>query len=94
MIPEPILAIFDILVFVSMVLCICRLARGPSAADRMIAIDLLGMLVALLLVSHAIRSQDEAFLDVVLVFSVVAFFGTVALARYLQRESDEPSKKK
>jgi multisubunit Na+/H+ antiporter MnhF subunit len=51
------------------------------------------MLVALLLVSHAIRVKDEAFLDVVLIFAVVAFFGTVALARYLQREIDEPEDK-
>lgn len=94
MIPEPILAVFDLLVFASMVLCLARLALGPGVADRMVAVDLLGMLVALLLISHAIRVQDEAFLDVVLVFAVVAFFGTVALARYLQREIDEPTEKK
>lgn len=91
MIPESILAIFDFIIFASMVLCIWRLAIGPSVADRMVAVDLLGMLVALLMVSHAIRSRDEALLDVVLVFSVVAFFGTVALARHLQREIDEPT---
>lgn len=90
MIPEGILITFDVLLFVSLVLCMGRLVLGPSVADRMVAVDLLGMLVALLLVSHAIRVKDEALLDVVLVFSVIAFFGTVAIARYLQRELDEP----
>lgn len=91
MIPPLVITIFEILLFASMVLCILRMAIGPSAADRMVAIDLLGLLVAVLMISHAIRSGDEAMLDVVLIFSVVAFFGTVALARHLQRESDDPT---
>lgn len=94
MIPTPVITIFEILLFASMVLCLLRMARGPSAADRMVAIDLLGLLVAVLMISHAIRSDDEAILDVVLIFSVIAFFGTVALAHYLQRESDESPKSK
>lgn len=89
MIPAFVLNIFDGMLFVSLVLCILRMAKGPTAADRMVAIDLLGLLAAALMVSHVIRSGDEAVLDVVLVFSVIAFFGTVALARYLQRESNE-----
>lgn len=93
MIPSVVITVFDILLITSMALCLVRMAIGPSAADRMVAIDLLGLLVVLLMISHAIRSGDEAMLDIVLVFSVIAFFGTVALARYLQRESDELTKK-
>jgi multicomponent Na+:H+ antiporter subunit F len=89
MIPSAIITIFEILLITSMTLCLVRMVIGPSAADRMVAVDLLGLLVVLLMISHAIRSGDEAMLDIVLVFSVVAFFGTVALARYLQRESDD-----
>lgn len=91
MIPEFVLNIFDGMLLVSLTLCICRMAIGPTAADRMVAIDLLGLLAAVLMVSHAMRSGDESVLDVVLVFCIVAFFGTIALARYLQRESDEPT---
>lgn len=93
MIPSVVITLFDILLLISMALCFVRMAIGPSAADRMVAIDLLGLLIVLLMISHAIRSGDEAMLDIVLVFSVIAFFGTVALARYLQRESDELTKK-
>lgn len=91
MIPNSILTIFEVLLFISLGLCIRRMAIGPSAADRMVAIDLFGLLIAVLMISHAIRTGDEAVLDVVLVFSVIAFFGTVALARHLQRESDDPT---
>lgn len=91
MIPGFVLIIFEVLLFISLGLCIWRMAIGPTAADRMVAIDLLGLLIAVLMISHAIRTGDEAVLDVVLVFSVIAFFGTVALARHLQREADEPT---
>lgn len=91
MIPSVIITLFEVTLFVAMTLCILRMIKGPSVADRMVAIDLLALLVALLMVAHVIRSGEEAIFDVVLVFSLIAFFGTVTLARYLQRESDEPT---
>lgn len=90
MIPPLIITLFELMLLIAMGLCLWRMIKGPSAADRMVTIDLMGLLVTVLMLAHVIRSGDEAMLDVVLVFSVVAFFGTVALARYLQRESDEP----
>jgi len=90
MIPDYVVNIFDGMLLASVALCACRMAIGPTAADRMVAIDLLGLLAAVVMLSHAIRVVDESVLDVVLVFSIVAFFGTVALARYLQRQTDEP----
>lgn len=91
MIPSAVIILFEIILFVALILCLLRMVKGPSAADRMVAIDLLGLLVALLMIAHVIRTGDEAILDVVLVFSIIVFFGTVTLARYLQRESDEPT---
>ncbi|MBC2595262.1 cation:proton antiporter [Ruficoccus amylovorans] len=93
MIPSIVITLFDILLVVAIVLCLIRMIKGPGAADRMVAIDLLGLLIAVLMIAHVIRSGDETVLDVVLVFSVIAFFGTVALAHYLQRESSNPSDK-
>lgn len=92
MIPAAVSLAFEVLLFAAMALCLWRMAKGPTAADRMVAIDLLGLLVAVLMISQAIRSGEESVLDVVVVFSVVAFFGTVALAHHLQRESDDPKK--
>jgi multicomponent Na+:H+ antiporter subunit F len=93
MIPPAVLAVFEAILMLSLALCIGRLIKGPAPADRMVAIDLLGLLMAVLMISHAIRTGDETVLDVVMVFSIVAFFGTVALARHLQRETDEPAEK-
>jgi len=62
-----------------------RLVRGPSLPDRVISIDLIGILVVCVLVVVAGDSGQQAFLDVAMVIALISFVGTVAYARYLER---------
>jgi multicomponent Na+:H+ antiporter subunit F len=71
----------------SVVLAAIRLFRGPTAADRIVAIDLLAAITAAAVLLHAIRNGSPVFVDVVVVLGVIVFFGTVALARTLLRDS-------
>ncbi len=72
---------------IAILLTAYRLFRGPTPADRVLAIDLLAIIAggAVLLVS--LVSGDPVFIDIVVVLGVVVFFGTVALARTLSRQS-------
>jgi multicomponent Na+:H+ antiporter subunit F len=81
---------FEILLLAAMALALYRLSRGPGPADRMVAVDLLGLFFSALVAAHAIRTGEESMLDVVLVFSIIAYFGTVAVARYLQNRAKNP----
>lgn len=72
------------LLSVSVLLAVIRLVRGPSLPDRVMALDLLGMVVASILLVVAVHAGQPGLLDIVLVFAVVGFFGTVAFARYLE----------
>jgi multicomponent Na+:H+ antiporter subunit F len=63
-----------------------RLVRGPSLPDRVISIDLIGILIVCVLVVVAGDSGQQAFLDVAMVIALISFVGTVAYARYLERE--------
>ena len=56
-----------------------RFATGPSLPDRVIAIDLIGVLMVWLLVVMAGMSAQQAFLDVAMVVALISFVGTVAL---------------
>jgi multicomponent Na+:H+ antiporter subunit F len=69
----------------SAVLTFVRLVRGPSLPDRVISIDLMGILVVCVLVVVAGDSGQQAFLDVAMVIALISFVGTVAYARYLER---------
>ena len=63
-----------------------RLAKGPTLPDRVIAIDLIGVLLICLLVLMAGATAQQAFLDVAIVVALISFVGTVAYARYIERE--------
>lgn len=83
---------FDIILLLALLLAMLRLAMGPSSADRMVAVDLIGLFFGVLVSAHAIRTGQESALDIVVVFSIVTYFGTVAVARHLQRDAKEPPK--
>ncbi len=68
------------------VLAFIRLVRGPTLPDRVIAMDLIGVLIVCLLVVVAASTAQQAFLDVAIVVALISFVGTVAYARYVERE--------
>jgi multicomponent Na+:H+ antiporter subunit F len=68
------------------VLTLIRLMRGPTLPDRVISIDLIGILIVCMLVVMAGDTGQQAFLDVAMVIALISFVGTVAYARYLERQ--------
>ena len=73
--------IFGLLVCCAM--CLYRITHGPSAADRMVAIDILGTLVVGFVAIITVVTGKEYLLDVALVWALVSFVGTLALAKYM-----------
>jgi len=61
-----------------------RLVRGPTLADRVIAID--GMLIVGVstVVVHAVDVQRGAFLQLAVLFTLVGFIGTAVVARFIE----------
>ena len=51
-----------------------------------LAIDLIGVLLVCLLVVTAGVTAQQALLDVAMVVALISFVGTVAYARYIERE--------
>jgi len=69
----------------AVLLAFVRLVRGPSLPDRVVAYDLTGVLSVGIIALAAIALDQAFLLDVAIVLAVIAFLGTVALARYLER---------
>jgi multicomponent Na+:H+ antiporter subunit F len=74
-----------VMLIASMGMAFVRMARGPSLADRVVALDLLAILTVAFAALFAIASGQAAFLDVAIALALVAFLGTVAFARYAER---------
>ena len=62
-----------------------RLLKGPTLPDRVVAIDLIGVLMVCILVVTAAATAQQAFLDVGMVVALISFVGTVAYSRYIER---------
>lgn len=62
-----------------------RLVIGPTLADRVVAVEVIGATVAALIVVAAINTGEESFIDIALVFALVSFLGTLGFARFVLR---------
>jgi multicomponent Na+:H+ antiporter subunit F len=67
------------------ILAFARLTRGPTLPDRVVAVDLIGVLIVCTLVVVAAGSEGAVFLDVAIFIALISFVGTVAYARYVER---------
>jgi multicomponent Na+:H+ antiporter subunit F len=69
---------------VTILLAVVRLVRGPSTADRVVALDLLSAVAVGVTAAWAVAADDSVYLDVALLVALVAFLGTVAFAAHAE----------
>ena len=65
--------------------CLFRVLKGPSIADRIAALDTIGVNVAAEVAVAGAYMRSTAYFELVLLIGILAFIGTVALARYMER---------
>ncbi|RLF87618.1 cation:proton antiporter [Thermococci archaeon] len=76
--------IYLFLIAVAVILSMYRFFRGPTTADRIVAVDIMTTLTTGLMVLFALYYRRAIFLDVALVYAVLAFVGVIAFARYME----------
>ncbi len=64
-------------------LALVRLARGPSLLDRVVATDTMLVIISASLAVHAALERDPTVVPVLVVVSLLAFVGSVSVARYI-----------
>lgn len=82
---ETVLTISLIAVSLSMLGLIFRLIKGPSTPDRVIALDGIGINLIAIVAIISILLKTNAFLEVILLIGVLAFIGTVAFSKFLEK---------
>jgi len=73
------------LMSLSILLAVYRLVRGPTSADRAIALDLLANFGIGVIALISIVYQHAVFLDVAIVLALVAYLATVTFAYYIEK---------
>ena len=74
-----------VLLISGIVLAVLRLLLGPSLADRVVVLDLLASFSQGALALYAVVTDEPALLDVAIAIALLSFLGTIAFARYIER---------
>jgi multicomponent Na+:H+ antiporter subunit F len=69
----------------ALVLTFMRLVRGPTLPDRVIALDLIGIITVGIISVFAIETNQPVFLIVAMVLALIAFIGTMAFAYFIAK---------
>ena len=76
--------IYFVVIGLGVILCLLRMLKGPTAPDRAVALDTAVTVTVALLVFIGLVLKRRIYLDVSLVYAVLTFIGSVAIARYLE----------
>ena len=85
-----------IIIAIAMVVIIIRLVKGPSASDRVITLDAIGVCLMALIGLFSILVDTPFFLEIILLLAILSFIGTVAFSKFIEKgdiiERDNSSK--
>jgi multicomponent Na+:H+ antiporter subunit F len=65
-------------------LCLYRIYRGPSAPDRTVAVDIMGVLVVGFCALLALTSAQGFLMDIAIAWTLQSYVAVLALAKYLE----------
>jgi multicomponent Na+:H+ antiporter subunit F len=64
---------------------IYRVIKGPTTPDRVVALDAIGVNLVSIVALISIALNTNAYLEVILLLGILAFIGTVAFSKYLEK---------
>ena len=82
---EKILIIALVLFMLAIALLLYRVIIGPTLPDRAIALDTIGVNLISAIAIVSIVLNTKAFLEAILILGILAFIGTIAFSKYIER---------
>jgi multicomponent Na+:H+ antiporter subunit F len=83
------LSIVFLFLSLALILAFYRFLKGPDLTDRVIALDLITMIIAAFIATYMVLTDEPLFMDVIVVAALITFFGTISFARYLEKGVDK-----
>ena len=72
-------------VSISMLGLVYRVVKGPTIPDRVVALDAIGINLIAIIALVSMMLDTYAFLEVILLLGILAFIGTVAFSKFLEK---------
>lgn len=80
---ELLFKLINVLLFSSLLILI-RVIIGPTPADRIVAVDILGVLIIGLLALWGLHYDESFFMDIGLIWALLSFIATIAFSKILE----------
>lgn len=74
------------IILIASALCVFRIIKGPTAPDRVAAIDILGILIVGICALLGVPTGRGWYIDIGIAWALQSFIGTLALAKFLERK--------
>ena len=68
-------------------LCLIRVIKGPTVADRVVAIEIIGIIVVGICIILSIDTGKAFLIDIGIAWIILSFIGTLTMAKYLGRRN-------
>lgn len=72
------------IIILALFLCLYRIWRGPTSADRIVAIDILGIIIVGLCAILTVSTGRSWYIDIGIAWALQSFISTLALSKYLE----------
>jgi len=72
------------IIILACILCLYRVWRGPTGADRIVAIDILGIMIIGLCAVLTISTGRPWYIDIGIAWALQSFITALALSKYLE----------
>lgn len=82
---QVVLHITNVLLFISLVMTVIRLVRGPNLPDRAVAADQITLHVVSFGLVHAIATHQALLIDSLIVTAIVGFLSLSVIGIYIER---------
>ena len=69
---------------ISIVIAILRASLGPTAFDRVLAVNTIGTLVVLSICVYGFFDGRPEFLDIAVLYTLINFIGTIAILKFFR----------
>lgn len=72
------------LLLVCSFLCLYRISKGPTVADRIVGIDILGIIMVNFSAIFTFATKVDYYMNISLSWALLSFIGTIALSKFLE----------
>lgn len=62
-------------------LCLVRAVRGPSVADRIVAVNMMGTMVMVIIAILALLLKEGYLVDICLIYAMISFLAVIVLTK-------------